>query len=32
MAAQFASIPELKGADLKIVNDGIGKVLKLNEL
>lgn len=32
MAAQFASIPELKGADLKIINDGIGKVIKLNEL
>ena len=31
MAAQFATIPELKGADLKIINNGIGRVLKLND-
>lgn len=30
MANQFATIPELKGANLQIINDGIGKVLKLH--
>ncbi len=29
MANQFAQIPELKGANLQIINDGIGKILKV---
>ena len=28
MANQFAQIPELKGANLQIINDGIGRILK----